>query len=98
MADHHFQNELIRQLFLELQLPQARTPAITATAIAEGQEGRGLREIILSEILPPTSDHLHGELGGIRRLTDIDIAAILVQVVDAVRNCLADGFRIKMDR
>jgi len=38
--------------------------------------------------LPPAGDHLHGELGCVGRLADVHIAAIVVQVIDAVGNAL----------
>src|SRR5208337_172810 len=85
-----------RQLFLHLEFPQSRTPAITTAAIAKSQQTRCIGKIVLPKSLPPASAHLDCELGCVRGLTEVEVAAIVVQVIDAVRNCFANSLRFKI--
>ncbi len=51
---------------------------------------------MLTKILPLASDPSHGDFGGVRRLTHIHIASVVVQVVDAVWNRFPQGILIKV--
>ena len=49
-------------------------------------------KIVLPKGLPPAGYPIDGKFGRVGGLTDVHIAAIVGQVIDAVGNCFANGF------
>jgi hypothetical protein len=74
---------------LQLGLPWSNPHAIAAAAIGPDQELFGSRIAGLPRFLPPATDALHRERGGIMSDTEIDPTGIGSNVVDTVGRDLA---------
>ena len=74
---------------LEGVLPGPGAAAVAAAAVGEDQQAGGARVADAAFGAPPGFDAIDGELGGVRGVTDAHVAAIGVQVVDAVGDCAA---------
>src|SRR4051794_31104565 len=76
----------IRQLLLELLLPQPRAAAVAAAPVTQDQQlvGPGVRPP--AHLPPPAGDSIHGELRGVGRQPDVDPALVAARVVQPVRH------------
>ena len=91
MANGHYQSELIGQQCLHLLLPHTWAIAITAARVTHDEQLVSGREGRATDSAPPVSDPLDGKLGRIGRLTDIQIAAVVGQIVQAIRHGFTQG-------
>jgi len=81
----------IAQLFLELGLPHARPAAVRATRIGQDEQTLGLREAAAPVVGPPVTNRLDGKAWRVETVADAHKAAIVGQVINTVRDRLADG-------
>ena len=92
------QSGLISQS-LQFDLPQSRAVAVTAAAIGRDEQLRRLWESARAHFAPPLQDAGDSELGRVVVDPHAHPAFIGGDVVDTVRNCLAQlGIREVMDR
>ena len=83
-------------MFLKLLFPQSRAVTIAAAGIGQDQQLVRRREGRLSFRLPPGGNRFDGKLGCVRRTTDIDIALIVEQVVDAIRHSSTESVLLEV--
>src|SRR5260370_30644609 len=92
MTDSVDQASIGRHLW-QLLLPSPVLRAVGTASIGHDQEflPRGIE--LLSYVLPPASDTLHGKLRGLMVDTYIDKPLVLHQIIDAIRNRFPVGDR-----
>src|SRR5262249_45611250 len=88
MADGQAQADLVRQ-FLHRYFPQARTVAVAPPAVGRDQDLPRPGEAPCAHLLPPTADARRGEEGRVMVDADTDPALVVRDVVDPVRDGLA---------
>jgi len=91
MADGHGQTEGIRHLDLQVSFPHAGTVAIAPATIRFDHQLGGLRVVSQAFGLAPVDNVVHRKAGCIGGLTDIDRASVMLEIVDAIRNCTTHG-------
>ena len=74
---------------LQLDLPQARTIAVGATADCGDLQRAGVLVALPAEVLPPTADRVDRKLGRVMVDADLHPALFGRQVKDAIGNRLA---------
>jgi hypothetical protein len=89
VANGNGQTGLIDQV-LHLLLPEPTARAIGATPISHDEQFPTGGIQVAAHALPPASDALDGKRGGLMVDADVDKAAVLHQIVDAI----GDGFPI----
>src|SRR5207247_11330727 len=88
VTDRNRETRAIGEL-LQFPFPQAQARAVTPTGIRGDQQRLGLAIGRSAHLLPPPSNRLHGEGGGVVIDADAHPAFIAVEIVDAIRNRLA---------
>src|SRR5216110_101574 len=88
VTDRNRETRAIGEL-LQFPFPQAQARAVTPTGIRGDQQRLGLAIGRSAHLLPPPSNRLHGEGGGVVIDADAHPAFIAVEIVDAIRNGLA---------
>ena len=73
----------------ELGLPRAGAVAVGAARVRGDQQPPGQRIVAAPGCLPPAADRLHGERGGVVVGADVHPAGVRRQVIDPVRDRLA---------
>jgi len=96
VADRYFQSQLVGQLRLDLRLPQPRTPTVAPAPVTEHQQTGSLRKVLASKGLPPLDNHLHRKFSRVSRLADVHVPPVVVQVIKAIGNRLAEGVEFKI--
>jgi len=81
----------IDQLGLKLLLPKTGTIAIAAAPIGEDQEFWCVRIESDPGVGPPVGNGIHGEFSRIRRESSIDVAWLMLFVIDAVGDSPCQG-------
>ena len=81
----------IAQLFLELGLPHPGPAAVRATRIGQDEQTLGLRKAAAPVVGPPVTNRLDGKAWRVEAVADAHKAAIAGQIINAVRDRLADG-------
>src|SRR5215210_2565991 len=93
MTDSNGKAEAIRHLFLQEILPQSATSAIAAASIGFDEQSMGIGKAQRQFAFAPAGDVIDGKGRRVGRLTDIEGATIVVQVIDPIRNGAPDGLR-----
>lgn len=76
--------ESIGHLDLKLMFPGSGLIAIAAASVAQDEQFQCVGIKVRTGALPPVADGVNGESWCIGRLTDVDIAQIALDVVDAI--------------
>src|SRR5580658_1867052 len=90
VRDRHVETRLVREA-LEFQFPQPRAVAVAAASVCGEQQSRGVGIGISSHAPPPATDGLDCEFGRVVVDADVDPSFVASDVVDAVRNRLAES-------
>src|ERR1700747_213683 len=85
MANRYAQAEFVGQR-LQFALPQAYPGAVAATAVGGNQQTTGLRIAGAAHALPPATDRIDGEAGGIVVDADTHPSGVAGDVIDAIRH------------
>ena len=89
VADRELEFQRVGEV-LERDAPQARARAVAAAAVRRNQKLGGTWKAAAPHAGPPAANAVHGELGGIVIDPHADPTLVVDQIVDAVRNSLAE--------
>jgi hypothetical protein len=89
VADRDRKSRLVGEL-LQLDLPEPGAIAVRAAAVGGDLKGRGVGEALAAEVLPPASDRVDRERGGVVVDPDLDPTLVVGEVVDPVGDRLAE--------
>ena len=96
MADLNDHPHLVGE-FLKFEFPQSVARAIAATTIGRNQQSPRVPVPLLSQPVPPATDRFHGKLGRVVGDPHGNTSLVVIQIRDALRNCLAQ-FRVRKIR
>src|SRR3989442_15568816 len=82
---------------LQFTLPRAPARSVSPPGIRGDQQRLGVAIGRSAHLLPPPSNRLHGEGGGVMIDADAHPAFIAVEIVDAIRNGLAARRRLDQE-
>ncbi len=86
VADRNGQAQSINYFLLKVPFPYSRATTIAAPTIHFDHQTRGVREAFRQFSLAPVGNAVDGKGRRVRRLTDIDCALIVLQVIDTIGN------------
>ena len=89
MTDRDRKSRLVGER-LQLDLPEPCAIAVRAAAVGGDRQGRGVGEALAAEVLPPASDRVDRERGGVVVDPDLDPTLVVGEVVDPVGDRLAE--------
>src|SRR3954470_3426446 len=91
MAHGHLETAGVTELLLQLCLPHAGAAAVRPTRVCKNEKTPGVRKAPLPFGLPPRADCLDRKTRCIEAVADADVAAVCRQLVNAIRDCLAQS-------
>lgn len=96
MTDGDFDAVNIDEEALQALLPEANPAAVGAATVSQKQQALGVGIGRPPFVGPPTDNGIDGEVGGLGGCTDVDMAALGRQIVDAIGHRLRRGVARKV--